>query len=78
LREVQDLHEEKMYQINMLKGMDIDKISDNVSVSGTEFHHGAGMISIPENLGYGPQALQYLTHLLKYQNRNNEKSDHNA
>jgi hypothetical protein len=45
----------------MLKGMDIDKISDNVSVTGTEFPHGAGMIQIPENLGYGPQALQYIS-----------------
>jgi hypothetical protein len=44
----------------MLKKMDIDRISDNVSVSNTELNHGQGMIQIPENLGYGPQAIQYL------------------
>ena len=43
-KEVQDLKEEKLYQPNKLKGMDIDKISDNVSVSNTEFNHGQGMI----------------------------------
>jgi len=48
---VQELLDEKHYQPNMLKGMDIDKISDNVSVSNTEFNHGQGMIQIPEN-GY--------------------------
>ena len=46
--------EEKMYQPNMLKKMDIDKISDNASVTNTDINHGTNIAQMVESLNYGP------------------------